>query len=690
MTPLLGKKEAVERMERLRALVNYHRALYHMFDAPELSDAAFDALKNELEELEHRFPDLVTADSPTQTVGGEPLDKFVKVRHEVPMTSFNDAFSEREVEEWFERLEKFLGQSPVQTAAGASLFYCELKLDGLAIELVYDHGRLVRALTRGDGRIGEDVTQNVTTIPTVPQRLRAVGSWGIPAHLIVRGEVFISKEELARINREQERMGEKPYANPRNLAAGSIRQLDPAVAAGRKLESYQYDIASDIGVPVATHEEKHKVLASWGFRVNPENRTAKTLAEVFAFRNAWEERREKLAYEIDGIVVLVNDNGTFAAGGVRGKAPRAGIAYKFSPREATSIVRKILVQVGRTGTLTPVAELDPVEVGGVTISHATLHNADEIERLGLRIGDTVVVSRAGDVIPQVTRVLPELRTGKEKKFSMPTVCPFDGAKVVREGVAYRCSNPSCGARHREALYHLVSRSAFNIAGLGPKIIDRFLDEGLISDAADIFTLRRGDVAVLDGFGEKSAEKIVGEIEARKTVTLPRFIYGVGILHVGEETAIALARAAMSRRVAISTPTDLRAILREFSVDDLQAIPDIGPKVSESIHSWFHDAQNGKLVERLEAAGVRIESERAPRSGGKLAGKTFVLTGTLASLEREEAKERIRALGGEISESVSTGTSYVVAGEKPGSKLAKAKQLGIPVLSEEKLLKMLGA
>jgi DNA ligase (NAD+) len=670
--------------------MNYHRTLYHTHDAPELSDAAFDALKNELEEIEHRFPDLATDDSPTQVVGGAPLDAFTKVQHEVPMTSLNDAFSESEMREWFERLENFLDRK--LTATSAPLFYCELKLDGLAVELIYENGNLVRALTRGDGKVGEDVTQNVRTIPTVPRTLSALGSLKIPAHLVVRGEIFISKKELARINAEQEANGEKPYANPRNLAAGSIRQLDPAVAARRKLESYQYDFIpseGSIGADITTHEEKHRALASWGFRVNPENRSAKTLDDVFAFRDTWETKRGKLAYEIDGIVVLVNDNRVFVEGGVRGRAPRAGIAYKFAPQEATSVVRHICVQVGRTGALTPVAEIDPVAVGGVTISHATLHNADEIERLRLMIGDTVVVSRAGDVIPQITRVLPDLRTGKEKRFSMPKTCPFDAAPVVRDGVIYRCSNPDCGARHREALYHFVSRPAFNIAGLGPKIIDRLLDEGLVSDAADIFSLRRGDIAVLEGFGERSAEKIVGEVEVRKTVSLPRFIYSIGILHVGEETALVLAREIARTRPTITKPRDVLKALQGISTETLQEMPDIGPKVSESIHTWFRTARNTRLIERLDEAGVRIEHFSVPPTTGKLAGRVFVLTGILSSLERSEAKEKIRALGGEVSESVSKKTSYVVAGENPGSKSEKAEELGVPILSEKEFVKMLG-
>ncbi|MFH1192857.1 MAG: NAD-dependent DNA ligase LigA [Candidatus Jorgensenbacteria bacterium] len=674
---------ARRRAEALRKLVAYHRTLYHTFDAPELSDAAFDALKNELEELENKFPDIVTPDSPTQTVGGAPLDAFVKVRHEAPMLSFNDAFSETEMREWFTRLEGYLKRPLSPSARNTPLFYCELKIDGLAIELVYERGVLVQASTRGDGKTGEDVTQNVMTIPDVPKELVKLGARDVPRRLVVRGEVFISKKELLAINREQERRGEKPYANPRNLAAGSIRQLDPKIAASRRLQSFQYDIVSDVGERVATHEGIHKILASWGFTVNPHNRPAPNLEEVFAFRNAWEKRREALPYEIDGIVVIVNESAVFEAGGAVGKAPRGAIAYKFSPREATTVVENITVQVGRTGALTPVAIMRPVEVGGITITHASLHNEDEIGRLDLRIGDTVVVSRAGDVIPQITKVLPELRTGKEKPFRMPARCPVDDAPVVKEGAITRCGNPRCAARHRESLYHFVARNAFDIRGLGAKLIDRFLDEGLMNDAADIFTLRAGDIAVLERFGEQSAANIVREVAEKKRVTLPRFLFALGILHVGEETAIVLAQ-----KVSGSKPTDILRAFRKFSVEDLQRIPDIGPKMAQSIYGWFREPRNIKLLEKLEKVGVSITRYPLPVTKGKLAGLTFVLTGTLATMSRDEAKEKIRALGGDISESVSKKTSYVVAGEEPGSKYDRAREFGVKTLNEEEFLKLL--
>ncbi|MEK7076607.1 MAG: NAD-dependent DNA ligase LigA, partial [Patescibacteria group bacterium] len=416
--------------------------------------------------------------------------------------------------------------------------------DGLAVELVYENGIFVRGSTRGDGLVGEDITQNLKTIEAIPLKFKVQSSkFKVPKRLVVRGEVFLTKKEFERINRGQKKEGEKIYANPRNIAAGSLRQLDPKITASRKLDFYAYGIAGegpDYLKACPTRTQENETLKKYGIKVNPHGKAASNLEEVIRFQEYWAKYRESLPYEIDGVVVSLNRKDLYERAGIIGKAPRGAVAYKFSPREATTIVEDIKIQVGRTGTLTPVANLKPIRVGGITITHASLHNMDEIERLGLKIGDTVVVSRAGDVIPQVTKVLSELRTGKEKKFAMPGVCPVDGSKVIRDGVAFRCSNPRCGARLRESLYHFVSRKAFNIEGLGPKIIDRFLDEGLIVDAADIFTLEEGDVAVLERFGEKSAQNIVGEVKEKSRVTLPRFIYALGIFHIGEETARLLA------------------------------------------------------------------------------------------------------------------------------------------------------
>jgi DNA ligase (NAD+) len=707
----MTKDQAKMRIEKLKKEINKYRYEYHVLDRSEISDSALDSLKKELFDLEAQFPELVTPDSPTQRVAGKPLAEFKKVRHGERMTSFNDAFSEEDMRDWFTRLENYLGRS---LAAGSSrgradaapLFYCELKIDGLAIELEYENGIFTRGSTRGDGLIGEDVTQNLRTIEAIPlhlappdevaTNLKKIGlrpsDYTIaPKSLIVRGEVFLTKREFAKINKEQERVGGKAYANPRNVAAGSIRQLDPAVTASRHLDSFQYEIVSDLGAK--THEEKHLLLSAMGFKTNPHNEHARDLAEVFAFREKWGEpaRREKIDYEYDGTVVLINDNATFAAAGIIGKAPRAGIAYKFSPREATTVVEDIKVQVGRTGALTPVAVMRPVNVGGVTVTHASLHNAAEIERLGLKIGDTVIIQRAGDVIPQITKVLPHLRTGRERAFKMPARCPVDGSPVVRDGAITRCSSRTCAAQHREALYHFVSRAAFNIEGLGPKIIDKFLDEGLISDAADIFELQKGDIAALERFGEKSAENIVGEIAEKKHVTLPRFLYALGILHVGEETAVTLAKHFDFPHADSSVKIkDIARVFAGLSLEDLQKAPDIGPKVGQSIYDWFREKRSVDLLTRLEKAGVTVGAMPArSATSARLAGKTFVITGSLESMDRESAKERIRAQGGDASESVSKKTSYLVAGAEPGSKYEKAKTLGVKIIDEKELLKLLG-
>jgi len=706
------KPEARERIEHLKKVINHHRYEYAVHDRSAISDSALDSLKKELFDLETRFPDLVTSDSPTQRVAGKPLKEFIKVRHEERMTSLNDAFSEDDVHAWLERLENYLGRkiiseerdasAKVKTKAKDAPFYCELKIDGLAIELEYEDGVFVRGSTRGDGLIGEDVTQNLRTVEAIPLRLydkkdieKNLRDVGLKAsdynlavrRIVVRGEIFLPQKEFSHINKELVKKGLKEYANPRNVAAGSIRQLDPAITASRRLDSFQYDIVTDLGQ--STHEEEHLILKALGFKTNPNNKPAKNLKEVFAFRDYWAKHRETLDYEIDGTVIFVNDNVAFEQAGIIGKAPRAGIAYKFSPREATTIVEDIKVQVGRTGALTPVAVMRPVSVGGVTITHASLHNADEIERLGLKIGDTVIITRAGDVIPQITKVLTDLRTGKEKPFKMPDRCPVDGSKVVREGAIERCSSKMCAAQHREALYHFASRGAFNIEGMGPKIIDKFLDEGLISDAADIFTLEEGDIAALPRFGEKSAENIVREVNEKKKVTLPRFLYGLGILHVGEETAALLSKnfdfPHADGRVAI------RDILKTFaalSLDDLQKVPDIGPKVAQSIYEWFREKRNKDLLERLQKAGVEVEAPPRSAKAGKLSGKSFVLTGTMESMSREEAKEKIRALGGDASESVSKNTDYLVAGEGAGSKYDKAQKLGVKIIGEKEFLELL--
>lgn len=684
----MKREEVKKHIEALRKEINHHRYLYHVLDREEISESALDSLKKELFDLEGKFPDFVSPDSPTQRVGGKPLEKFKKIRHSVPMLSFNDAFSEKDIEAWEERILKLLSKREKPS------YYTELKIDGLAVAFEYRNGVFIRGSTRGDGLIGEDVTRNLKTVEAIPLRLlekdhairnlQSLRKELVPAfrktyegHLEVRGEVFITKKEFGRINREQEKRGFSPYANPRNIAAGSVRQLDPKITASRRLDSFSYSLKTDLGQK--THEDEHLILKALGFKTNSHTRHCNSLTEVFEYHERWEKMRETLQYEIDGIVVLVNENIFFRKLGVVGKAPRGVIAYKFAGREGTTIIEDIKVQVGRTGSLTPVAYLKPVKVGGVTISRASLHNKDEIRRLGIKIGDTAIVRRAGDVIPDVVRVLPGLRTGKERNFHMPKKCPACGARVTRPKgeVAYYCTNKRCFARSHNWMKYFVSRNAFNIEGLGRKIIEQLMNEGLVSDPADLFMLREGDLVPLERFAEKSASNLVGAIENAKTIPFSRFIYALGISHVGGETAYDLA----SRFRNIKE-------LRGASVSDLKRVKDIGEIVAESIYTWFHDPINIKFLGKLEDAGVRIMNNEHKRKPSKFTGQTFVFTGELKRFTREEAEGKVRELGGDVSSSVSRQTNYVVAGENPGSKYETAKKLGVEIITEKEFLKMI--
>lgn len=665
----MHKNEARQRIKKLKETINHHRYLYHVLDRQEISDAALDSLKKELFDLESQFPDLVTPDSPTQRVGGEPLKQFQKVQHVARMTSLNDVFSKDEFHEWYERITKLLTQEEKKEVD----FYCELKIDGLAIGLEYENKVFTRGSTRGDGLIGEDITHNLKTIEALPLSLQNTA----PERSVVRGEVFLSKKEFDAINRSQQEKGLPLYANPRNVAAGSVRQLDPKITASRKLDFFAYDIVAEN--TTKTHEEKHKLLHEWGFKTNSHNHYCKTIEDVFHFYEHAGKIRKTLPYEIDGVVVIVNDNALFEKLGIIGKAPRGAVAYKFAQSQATTIVEDIKIQVGRTGAMTPVALLRPVQVTGITISRATLHNEDEIRRLGLKIGDTVIVGRAGDVIPNIIKVLPDLRTGKEKEFNMPTHCPACGTKLEKTDgeVVWRCPNPKCFSRQRRNFYHFVSRSAFNIEKLGPKIVDRLLDEGLVQDPSDLFLLKEGDLSQLERFGEKSAYNIITSIQQRKEIPLSRFIYALGIRNVGEETALDVSRHFGS----------LEKIEKALH-EDFEKIANIGPVVAESLHEWFTDKSNKKFLEKLKRVGIKIKKEHIHT--GPLHGKTFVLTGGLASMERNHAKEKIRQLGGQVSESVSAKTDYVVAGSDAGSKLEKAQELGVKILNEKEFLKLINA
>ncbi len=663
----MTKAEARQRIARLRAEINHHRYLYHVEDRQEISDAALDSLKHELAELERQFPELVTPDSPTQRVGGKALAKFTKVRHPRPVLSIDDAFSLDEVKAWEQRSRKVLGEA-------VRGYYGELKMDGLAMVLTYEHGLFTRGATRGDGVVGEDVTQNLRTIESIPLRLEPVKR-KLPTRLDVRGEVVLTKAELARINEAQVKRGLPPYANPRNLAAGSIRQLDPAAAASRKMEFYAFELITDCGQK--THAEVHELLKDLGFKTSAHCRELRDLTAAAAYVAEWETAREKLPYQTDGAVLVVNDIAQERRLGVVGKSERWMLAYKFAAEQATTKVEDITVQVGRTGVLTPVARLTPVRVAGTTVSRATLHNQDEIDRLDLKIGDTVIIEKAGDIIPDVVQVLPKLRTGKEKKFTIPKACPVCGSRVVRRAgeVAHYCSNVRCPGRSREGLYHFASRRAFDIEGLGRKTVDLLVETGLVQDPADFFTLKEEELTPLERFAETSARNLVAAIADRKHISLERFLNALGIRHVGEETARDLASH-------FGTLEQVSAA----SQADFEAVPQVGSVVAESLAQFFARKQTKALLGKFRALGLKVEP--APRPArGKLAGKTFVLTGTLTSMTREQAKARIRDLGGRTSESVSKETDYVVAGENPGSKLDKAKKLGLTVLAESDLLKL---
>jgi len=687
----VNKRKIKQRIEKLKKLINHHRYLYHVLDRQEISDAALDSLKKELFSLEKKFPEFLTSDSPSQRIGSKAQNKFEKTKHPFPMLSINDAFSEQDIKDWLERNLKLLTEQEKKLID----FYCELKLDGLAIELIYKDSILKVGSTRGDGLVGEDVTENLRTINSVPLKIREkediiydLGKQGLddiavgfkkefPDSVIIRGEVFISKKEFERINKIQKKQGFSVYANPRNLAAGSIRQLDPKITAKRNLDFQAYDLISDLGLK--THEQKHKVLKILGFKTNKNNKPCKNLKEVFDFFEEVGKKRESLPYEIDGIVVNINSNSIFKKLGTIGKAPRAIIALKFPLKQTTTTVKDIKVQVGRTGALTPVAVLEPVEIGGVTISRATLHNQDEIRRLGLKIGDTVIIGRAGDVIPDIIKVLPDLRTGNEKEFKIPNICPICEKKIKKpkgEVMSY-CVNPDCPAKKTKHFYHFISRPAFNIEGLGPKIIDQLLSEGLIKDPADLFGLKQEDLIPLERFAQKSAKNVIEAIQKSKEIPFSRFVYALGIRNVGEQTAQDLARIFGGIEN-----------LKKASQEELESVMDIGPVVSKSIFQWFRNKENLFLLEKLRKSEIKIISLKIKKKEQKLKGKKFVLTGTLDLMTREETKQKIISLGGKVLTSVSGAVDFLIAGKNPGSKFEKAKELGINIISEKEFREML--
>ena len=668
-------KEIAERAEKLRELIAHHSRLYHTLDKPEITDAAYDALVEELISIEKKYPQLKTKETPSERVGGEPLKEFKKVTHKVPQWSFNDAFSPEDIVAFDERVKKFLKQPPVVSEVEPS-YDCELKIDGLKIVLEYEKGILIRAATRGDGTVGEDVTANVKTIHSVPLRLSR------PVDVIVEGEVWMSKKNLELLNKERERKGEQLFANPRNAAAGSIRQLDSKIAASRKLDNFVYDLAQTSESFPKTQALELDYLRELGFNVNPHATLAKNTADIISYWKKWQKAREKVDYLLDGVVIKVNEREYEEALGYTGKAPRFGIAFKFPAEQVTTIIEDIIFQVGRTGVITPVAIFKPVKVAGSTVARATLHNEDEIKRLDVRIGDTVIIQKAGDVIPDIVSVVRELRTGKEKIFSFPTNIPECGGDGKIERIpgqaAYRCVDKNSFTQLRRKLRYAVSKPALNVDGMGPKIIDAFLEHGLISSLPDIFEIEKDEILELPRFAELSAENIIKAIEAAKKTTLPRIITALSIDHVGEETAYLL-----------SGHFETIEKIRKASQEDLGKINGIGPVVAESLSKWFANKSNEKMLDRL-LSHLKIEPASAKATAGKekLSGLTFVLTGTLSSLERNDAESKIRARGGKVSSSVSAKTSYVVAGENPGSKIEKAKELGVKILSEEEFLKHL--
>ncbi|MFA6389709.1 MAG: NAD-dependent DNA ligase LigA, partial [Patescibacteria group bacterium] len=680
-----------------RKEIERHRYLYHVHDRIEISDAALDSLKNELQKLEEENPELITPDSPTQRVGGKPLDKFRKVRHSSPMMSLFDAFSREDMLAWEERIRKILSASHPESVKIE--YFCELKMDGLATALVYEKGKLILGATRGDGIIGEDVTGNIKTVESIPLELRIpaldeLKNTGADKDVLsaiqkgrieVRGEVIMTKKVLAELNKKLKKEGRPLLANPRNAAAGSIRQLDPKIAAGRKLDFYVYAVINNW--ELGEYAEEGGIARAIGLKVFSKNKLCKNLKEVFEFHDNWEAHRDSLPFECDGVVVKVNDLSSWPKLGTVGKGPRYMMAYKFAAEQATTNVREVIWKVGRTGVLTPTAVMDPVSVGGVTITRATLHNMDEISRLGLKVGDTVIIERAGDVIPKVVEVLKRLRTGKEKEIQVPKKCPMceGGVEKVPGEVAYRCKNKNCYAAHLRSMFHWASRGAVDIDGLGPKIIEQLAKEGLVKDISDIYTLKAADLEGLERFAEKSAENLIKAINERREINLARFIFGLGIRHVGEEMANEVAKKISLNSKKIS---DFLKLAEAMGALDWQKVKDIGPKVAESLYAWFHDKHNAELLRSLERNGVQVAPPRIEAKKQKLAGKIFVLTGSLEGLTRDEAKARIRELGGEVSSSVSKNTDYLVAGSEPGSKYDKARKLGVKVVDEKEFLKLL--
>ncbi|MBD3282122.1 MAG: NAD-dependent DNA ligase LigA [Candidatus Portnoybacteria bacterium] len=691
----MNKKEAKKRIEKLKEEIRHHRYLYHVLDKQEISDAAFDSLKHELFKLEQKYPDLITSDSPTQRVGGKPLEKFEKVKHDIPMLSIEDVFNEKELKEWKDRILRKLKDT--KYSEKDLDYFAEKKIDGFAISLIYKKGAFIEGSTRGNGKIGENVTQNLKTIGSIPLKLgmhkkmpsekirKRVEELIKNGEIEIRGEVYMTKKSFEEINRKRKKEDKAPYSNPRNTAAGSIRQLDPKLAASRDLKFLGYDIVTDLGQEV--HEEEHAIIRALGFKVD-EGKYCRDLDEAVDYYKKISKKRKNLPFQIDGVVIAINNNDIFDKLGSVGKAHRGMIAFKFPGEQATTKIKDIKIQVGRTGALTPVAVLDPINLSGAKISRATLHNQDEIERLGVKIGDTAVVQRAGDVIPDVVKVLTRLRTGKEKEFHMPKKCPVCGSGVVKpKGEAvHRCVNTRCGAILKKKIYHFVSKKAFDIEGLGPKVVDQLMDKNLISDQADIFNLKKENLVPLERFADKSAENLIQSIDNSKEISASRFIYSLGIRHVGEEEAVNIAEHFTYKK-SLNEGWGLINELKKTNQEDLEKIKDTGERTAESIKKWFDNKENLKLLKKLKGANIKINLPKIKKSK-KLKGKTIVFTGELDSMTRDEAKSRVRELGGDPSSSISKNTDLLVVGENPGSKYDQAKDLGVKIAREKEFLNII--
>jgi DNA ligase (NAD+) len=669
-------KDPVKKIDSLRDKIRHHEYLYHVRDQPEISDFEFDKLMQELKDLEAEHPELITEDSPTQRVGGKPREGFVKVPHSSPMLSLDNTYSEDELRAWERRVHELSGRADID-------YVCELKLDGMSLALVYENGKLARGITRGDGTIGEDVTLNVRTVRSVPLSisLDRLKKAGIPSDFEVRGELLMPLASFKKMNEERESKGLSVFANPRNATAGTVRQLESRVTAERRLDFFSYMLLKNGRTFFDRHSKTLDALDAAGFKVNPKRKLVHGVDEAWEFIQEWEAKRDSLPYEIDGIVIKVNRTAQQDELGFTGKAPRWAIAYKYAARAGITKLKSVRWQVGRTGKLTPVAELDPVSIGGTTVRNATLHNPDEIERLGVKVGDWVQVERGGDVIPKIAKVVDDKehpRPPDVKDIEMPKTCPVCGTKVVRtEGeVDYRCVNANCPAKLRETILHFASRGVMNIDGMGDALVTQLTDRGMVKNIADIYSLTKKNLLSLERFADKSAQNMIDEIENSKKLPLERVIYGLGIRMVGERTAQFLAEHFGSMEA-----------LEKASVEELQDVAEVGPRIAESIVEFFGNPANRKLVNRLRDAGLTLSGHKKQR-GTKLAGKTFVLTGTLAHSTRDEAKKMIEDAGGKVTGSVSKKTDYVVAGADAGSKLDKAKELGVAVIDESALGRLL--